>query len=135
MGDLLRAIFLGLIPPTDNSDFKLIYRWRVNVAVTLGVLVMTVSGFAGVAFGFLTFLHPGFASASDLAATKDLLNQIRIAQADNEIFEAHDKECQAMASANRDMAVMYERRVQEKLPTYYQLSGHSYQLQRCPTGQ
>lgn len=92
-------------------------------------------GFVGstaMAFGFATAIFPGFALASDVTDMKKISTEIRVSQLDTEIFEAHEKECEALLAKNRDLAVQYEQRVQSKLPTYQQLSGLRYQLQSCP---
>lgn len=89
--------------------------------------------FAALAFGFMTFIFPGFALASDITDTKTLLQQVRMSQLDNDIFAAHEKECEAAQAKNHDLAVVFERRVQEKLPIYQRINnGQPYQLQPCP---
>lgn len=133
--DFLRAVLLGLVPPADPTDLKLMARWRVNVAVTVGGLLMTVGGIIVLAWGVFPALYPGFALAADVTDIKQQLAQVRIGQVDNEIFEAHNKECEALTAKNRDLAVMYEQRVQEKLSIYYGLVNHNYQIQRCPNAQ
>lgn len=134
MGDFFKIVFFGLIPPDLEAEPKLIQRWRINVSITLGILVMGTGLFAALAFGFMTFIFPGFALASDIKDTKSLLQQVRMAQLDSDIFSAHEKECEAITARNRDLAYQLEQRVQEKLPYYQRLNnGQPYQLQACPS--
>lgn len=131
IGKFFIAILMSINPPGPNATEEHKRRWRVNVSATLGVLVMTVGGSIALALGFFPAFFPGFASAADVASVNETLRQVRVAQLESELFDAHVKACQAEKAGERDLAVVYELRVQEKLPAYQQLARQRYQLQPC----
>ena len=128
----LLGTVLALTPPAPDAEVKLIRRWRVNVSVTLGVLVFTTAGFIAVAFGAVAFVYPGFASAKDVSDVTVLLNDVRTSQLDNDLFNTHVQTCQAVDRGDRDLAIAYQLRIQDKLSEYAKIAHQRWQQQPCP---
>ena len=93
---------------------------------------MSVYGSIALALGLAPVFFSGFAMANDVGMVREQLNGLRMAQLDNEIFDAYTRECQAIRSGDRQLAFVYEQRVQDKLPEYRSVTKHPYQLQPCP---
>jgi hypothetical protein len=144
--DWVLKFLTALIPPTDASNEKN-YKWRVSVA--LAILFIGVNTVANTVFmfGLIPFLFSGFASVTtvqdlatknDLAKVSDSLSSVssivkesQIETLDQQIYNLHVMECNALKAKNMDAADSHGRRLSELTRKFRVLIGYDYILRPC----
>lgn len=135
MGDFLKLVIFGMIPPRTNDPDSL-YRWQSAVAIAVYFCVAGVLGIFILAFG-LTPVYGGFAKASVLETVSTALTDIKSGQTRARIHEI-DVDIQSTETRictkdkdNEDAIGFANEQINTWKGEYYDLTGKLYRVPPC----
>lgn len=91
----------GIIPPRDLEDKDAMYKWMIAVAATLGVWSGGTVLLALLSFGFVQFIFPGFALASDVHSSDARLVLMQKDELEGHIRDLKGEQCAAYVQNNQ----------------------------------
>ena len=125
--DATKGWLKAIRPPRANATDRHVQAWRWAIAITTGVTTLSLAIHIALVCGFLSFMHPGFARASDV-------DQIRIEQKierqndlEQKLLEVREKQC----TATGQVRSLHTMNLQKMLIEYNRLSGSNYPLPDC----
>lgn len=118
-----------LIPPAGaDAEAQRDWQWRISMAI-LGIYV--VGALAAAASLGQVFGVSGFASATAVAQTQEMLKAVRVDQVKNRIDQTRVRQCQAIMEGNRvAMQATYEQ-MQDYVNQHFSLAGFTYRVPDC----
>lgn len=135
MGDFLKLVIFGMIPPRTN-DADSLYRWQTAVAVAVYFCVAGVLAIFVLAFG-MSPVYGGFAKASVLETVSTTLNDIKAGQNRARVHEI-DTVIQATEARictkdkdNEDAIGFANEQINTLKAEYYDLTGKLYRVPPC----
>lgn len=142
----------ALTPPRNDADPKLVFRWRVMLALAVGggLIVQLLNNL--LIWGWIPiFGFTGFAANADVIDlqtktaelqmqqmhVEDLIrdgnNQTMATVVSGQIFQVRDSQCKALKEGNLDAGRAYGQQLQDKLLEYRNYTGgRDYPLSACP---
>ena len=124
----LSLLVPSLIPPRGHGEPREIVAWRWKTFLA----IMAIGGFMLVhillACGWLTILHPGFASAGDLKQVIAQLEQSRLSTIDTAILDLRIRHCAAQTTEARQL---YWSKMSPLMSEYQRMTGRQYTLPAC----
>lgn len=112
-----------LLPPDDNGrPLSALTRWRI------AVFAASVGGFA-----FMTWaLSPiGFALAGDMERLRNNVDEMRLTQIEQQIYDAKQSEC---VSTDQSASRFFSNRVMQLAREYRNLARGEVDIPPCPKG-
>lgn len=124
----LGLLLPSLVPPRGHGEPREVIAWRWKMFLA----VMAIGGFMLIhillACGWLTILHPGFASAGDLKQVIAQLETQRISVVDAAILDLRIRHCAAQTPESRQL---YWGKMAPLMSEYQRVTGRPYQLPMC----
>ena len=118
----------GLRPPKADASERHVQSWRWFIAVSTGVTALSLTLHILLACGFLTFIHPGFASAADVEQIREERKTDRQTDLEQKILEVREKQCTAPTPQIKSL---HTATLQKMLLEYQRLSGTNYPTPSC----
>jgi hypothetical protein len=116
-----------LRPPSGNANGREVTAWRWTIAITVGATAVSLGLHIALACGFLTAVHPGFASAADVSAMRDERRAERETDLETKILDVRLKQCTSDATVRS----LHTQTLQKMLVEYDKLTGRQYPLPGC----
>ena len=124
--------FIGAITPPDGTDGKETQRWRVNISIIVGALVVGNVFHVVWACGWLTmFGMTGFAQANEVTDQKQILAALQTNQLDTALLNSRTRQCEAIVQNNPNARQFATERLQYLLEQWQTLVKSPWRVPEC----
>lgn len=124
--------FIGAITPPATADGIALRKWRVNISIIVGALVVSNGFHIAWACGWLTlFGLTGFAQAGDMNDQKHALAVMQANQLDTALLNSRTRQCDAINQNNPNARQFATERLQYLLEQYQRLVGSGWRIPEC----
>jgi hypothetical protein len=125
------ALWGWLFPIPGDGEPKQTFRWRQVVSLAILLIGGAVAIGDSLAWGFVPFLYPGFASAQQVKGVWTSLVEVRASQVERSILEARERQCNAILDGNMDVLQFATQRLNGSLDDYERVSKRIYRVPEC----
>ncbi len=125
--------FIGAItPPAADASGQQLRKWRVNISIVVGTLVVANAFHIAWACGWLTtFGLTGFAQANDVTDQKQILAVLQANQLDTALLNSRTRQCEAIVQNNPNARQFATERLQYLLEQYQHLVRNPWRIPDC----
>lgn len=125
---ILRSIGAMKPPPINDEEAIMAWRWMmfIGLVATMAVLAIHIALAKG-----LVPDHPGFVESVEFEAFVDRYMIAQESDLDAALLDLRERQCIGIRDGNREMVLMTEGRIRERMREYRQLTDRELIMPTC----